>query len=63
MMKFRVKTAPPTGRGAWASDLATKVQENLFATAALLAAVSPDAEEKLMNAIRAAKGGAAIGAA
>ena len=27
MMKFKIKTAPPKGRGSWAPDLASKVQD------------------------------------
>lgn len=63
MMKFKIKTAPPKGRGSWAPDLASKVQENLFATVAMIVAASPDAEKKLMDAIRSAKGAKAVNAA
>lgn len=63
MMNFKVKTAAPKGRGSWPPELMTRVQENLFATVALLVAASPDAEDKLMDKIRAVKGGAAVGAA
>lgn len=63
MMRFKIRTAPPRGRGAWAPDLASKVQDNLFKTVAMLVAANPDAETKLMDMIKAAKGGAAMGAA
>lgn len=63
MMKFKIKTAPPKGRGSWAPDLAAKVQENLFVTVAMVVAASPEAEKKLMDAIRSAKGAKAANAA
>ena len=46
MMKFKIKTAPPKGRGSWAPDLASKVQENIFSIVAMLVAANPELEEK-----------------
>ena len=63
MMKFKIKTAPPKGRGSWAPDLAPKVQENIFSIVAMLVAANPEAEEKLMDAIRSAKGAKAMNVA
>lgn len=63
MMRFKIRTAPPRGRGTWAPDLASKVQDSLFKTVAMLVAANPDAEAKLMDTIKAAKGGDAMGAA
>lgn len=56
-MKFRIRTNAPKGRNTWAPDTAAKVQESLFATVAMLAASSSDAERKLMEAVNAAKAG------
>lgn len=56
-MKFRVRTSPPKGRNTWEPDMAAKVQANLFATVAMLAAASSDAEKKLLDAVSNAKAG------
>lgn len=63
MSRFRVKTTPPKGRNTWEPDTAAMVQASLFATVAMLAAASPDAEQKLMDAIAAEKAKAAYHAA
>lgn len=55
MVRFRVKTSPPKGRNTWKPDTAAIVQSNLFDTVAMLAAESAEAEQKLMDAIAAAK--------
>lgn len=57
MAKFRIKTDVPKSRNTWKPDMTSKVQENLFATVAMLAAASADAEMKLMKAIADAKSG------
>lgn len=57
MAKFRIRTGVPKGRNTWEPDMAAKVQENLFATVAMLAAASSDAERRLMEMIAAAKAG------
>lgn len=56
-MKFRVHTSAPKGRSAWDADMASKVQASLFATVAMIAAASTDAEKKLFDAVSAAKTG------
>lgn len=56
-MKFRVRTSAPKGRNTWEPDTTAKVQASLFATVAMLAAASSDAEQKLMEAITSAKAG------
>lgn len=56
-MKFRIKTSAPRGRNTWEPDTAAKVQASLFATVAMLAAASADAEQKLLEAVNAAKAG------
>lgn len=56
-MKYRVRTGAPKGRRTWEPDTAAKVQANLFATVAMLAAASVDAEKALMEAIAEAKAG------
>lgn len=56
-MRFRVKTSPPKGRNTWEPDTAAKVQASLFDTVAMLAAASAEAEQKLLDAIAAAKSG------
>lgn len=60
MAKFRIKTGVPKGRNTWEPDTAAKVQASLFATVAMLAAASADAEMKLMKAIADAKSGKAV---
>lgn len=54
-MKFKIKTSVPKGRGTWEPDMAAKVQANLFATVAMLAAGSKEAEAALYKAVNAAK--------
>lgn len=54
-MKYRVRTGAPKGRRTWESDTAAKVQNSLFATVAMLAAASAEAEKALMDAIAEAK--------
>lgn len=56
-MKFKIRTSAPKGRNTWEPDTAAKVQANLFATVAMLAAASSEAERKLMEAVSAAKAG------
>lgn len=56
-MKFKIRTSAPKGRNTWEPDTAAKVQASLFATVAMLAAASSDAEQKLMEAVSAAKSG------
>lgn len=56
-MKFKIKTSAPRGRNTWEPDTAAKVQASLFATVAMLAAASKDAEAKLFDAVSAAKAG------
>lgn len=55
MVKFRIRTTPPKGRRTWKPDTASKVQADLFAAVARLAAESTEAERLLMEAIAAAK--------
>lgn len=57
MINFKVKTSVPKGRNTWEPDTASKVQAGLFATVAMLAAASADAEYKLMDAVANAKAG------
>ena len=57
MAKFRIRTTAPTGRNTWEPDIAAKVQGGLFATVAMLAAASADAEQKLHDAVADAKAG------
>lgn len=56
-MKFKIRTSAPKGRNTWEPDTAAKVQASLFATVAMLAATSSDAEQKLFEAVNAAKAG------
>lgn len=56
-MRFKIRTSAPKGRNTWEPDMAAKVQDSLFATVAMLAAASSDAERKLFEAVNAAKAG------
>ena len=56
-MLFHIQTTPPLGRNTWEPDLGAKVQNGLFAIAAVMAAASSDAEAKLLGAVESAKAG------
>lgn len=55
--RFRIRTSVPRGRNTWDPDTNAKVQESLFATVAMLAAASEEAEKQLMETIADAKAG------
>ena len=57
-MRFHIRTSAPSGRNTWEPDRGAKVQNSLLAVAAVMAAANSRAEEKLLQAVQAAKAGA-----